>query len=278
MYQLYLEKYEPQARAVGAKPQVKEWLYRKIFNEEFNLSFGYPRSDTCETCDLLHIAIQASKSDSEREQHQDELANHQEKASQGYRLLRLDTEATKATGDHMLLTFDLMQNLPVPTLTHGSMFYSRQLWVYNFGIHNTTTGAVSMCMWNETVAGRGADEICSCLKQHLETLATTLNQDTHLVSESCSGQNKKFLMVYFCNQQALERFEQIDHKFLVRDHTSPMTMILHTLKSSAEPRVYVPSDWETVVRDARVVAPFNVKRMESSEFLDFSGVSQQYTH
>ena len=145
MYQLYLEKYEPQARAVGAKPVVKEWLYRKIY-EEFNLSFGYPRSDTCETCDLLHIAIQASKSEIEKEQHQDDLANHQEKASQGYRLLRLDTEAIKATGDHALLAFDLMQNLPVPTLTHESMFYSRQLWVYNFGIHNTTTSAISMCM------------------------------------------------------------------------------------------------------------------------------------
>ena len=36
MHQLYLQEHEP----------VKEWLYRKMFNEEFNLSFGYPRSDT----------------------------------------------------------------------------------------------------------------------------------------------------------------------------------------------------------------------------------------
>ena len=59
--------------------------------------------------------------------------------------------------DKNILTFDLMQNLPVPTLTHGSMFYSRQLWVYNFGIHNATTGRATMCMWNESVASRGAD-------------------------------------------------------------------------------------------------------------------------
>ena len=68
MYLLYLEKHEPQVKDSGDKPQVKEWLYRKIFNEEFNLSFGYPRSDTCETCDLLHVTIQASKSDTEREE------------------------------------------------------------------------------------------------------------------------------------------------------------------------------------------------------------------
>lgn len=37
---LYLEKYKPQVKETGAKPEVKEWLYRKIFNKEFNLSFG----------------------------------------------------------------------------------------------------------------------------------------------------------------------------------------------------------------------------------------------
>ena len=84
MYLLYLEKHEPQVKDSGDKPQVKEWLYRKIFNEEYNLSFGYPRSDTCETCDLLHVAIQASKYDTEREEATSELAEHQEKASQGY--------------------------------------------------------------------------------------------------------------------------------------------------------------------------------------------------
>ena len=41
MYLLYLEKHEPQVKDSGDKPQVKEWLYRKIFNEEYNLSFGY---------------------------------------------------------------------------------------------------------------------------------------------------------------------------------------------------------------------------------------------
>ena len=35
MYRLYLEKYEPKLDE-SEKPQVKEWLYRKIFNEEFN--------------------------------------------------------------------------------------------------------------------------------------------------------------------------------------------------------------------------------------------------
>ena len=34
MYRLYLEKYEPEL-VKGQTPRAKEWLYRKIFNEEF---------------------------------------------------------------------------------------------------------------------------------------------------------------------------------------------------------------------------------------------------
>ena len=278
MYLMYLEKYESQASSSGAKPQVKEWLYRKIFNEEYNLSFGYPRSDTCETCDLLNVAIQASKSENESMEVQAELAVHQEKASQGYSALRSDTEATKSSNDSTLFTFDLMQNLPVPTLTHGSMFYSRQLWVYNFGIHNSSTGVATMCLWNEAIASRGADEICSCLKHYLEGLPAEVKKLT-CYSDSCFGQNKNFQMVCFWNQLLLEKFQQIDHKFLVRGHTHlPNDRdFAHIEKRKESARVYVPADWEAVVRDARPRTPFDVKPMESSHFLDFSELTKQYT-
>lgn len=278
MYLMYLEKYESQASSSGAKPQVKEWLYRKIFNEEYNLSFGYPRSDTCETCDLLHVAIQASKSENESMEVQAELAAHQEKASQGYSTLRSDTEATKSSTDSTLFTFDLMQNLPVPTLTHGCMFYSCQLWVYNFGIHNSSTGVATMCLWNEAIASRGADEICSCLKHYLEGLPAEVKKLT-CYSDSCFGQNKNFQMVCFWNQLLLEKFQQIDHKFLVRGHTYlPNDRdFAHIEKRKESARVYVPADWEAVVRDARPRTPFDVKPMQSSHFLDFSELTKQYT-
>ena len=275
MYRLYLEKHEPEA---GTNPQAKEWLYRKIFNEEFNLSFGYPRSDTCETCDLLNVTIKATISEEDREEIQKELADHQEKASQGYQLLRDDTKASKSTENHVLLTFDLMQNLPVPTLTHGAMFYSRQLWVYNFGIHNATTSTASMYMWNEAIAGRGADEICSCLKQYLETLSPQTNRLT-CYSDSCFGQNKNFQMVCFWNEQVSTRFEQIDHKFLVRGHTYlPNDRdFAHIEKCKDGARVCVPADWEEIVQKACPKKPFDVVAMETSKFVDFTEQTKQYT-
>ena len=35
----------------------------------------------------------------------------------------------------LYFTFDLQPNLPVPMLTHGTMFYMSQLWAYNFSIY-----------------------------------------------------------------------------------------------------------------------------------------------
>ena len=275
MYLLYLEKYEPQVNESGVKPEVKEWLYRKIFNEEFNLSFGYPRSDTCETCDLFNVAIRASTVEEEREEKKKNLLFIKKKQVKAINCYVLMLSLLK----HALVTFDLMQNLPVPTLTHGSMFYSRQLWVYNFGVHNATSGAANMYMWNEATAGRGADEVCSCIKSYLCTLASDIKKLTFF-SDSCFGQNKNFQMVCFWNTQVLNRFQQIDHKFLVRGHTYlPNDRdFAHIEKRKDGARVYVPSDWEKIVREARPKHPFDVIPMTSPDFLDFSQVTKQFTH
>ena len=41
---------------------VSNETYRKIFNNDFNISFGYPRTDTCSKCDKIKISIEkASK-------------------------------------------------------------------------------------------------------------------------------------------------------------------------------------------------------------------------
>ena len=121
MYRLFLEKYEPEVNEEdGEKPHVKEWLYRKIFNEEYNFGFGYPRSDTCEKCDMLKVASDNAKTEEERSEIQAELASHHEKAAQGYGSLRSDSH--KSDPSKAVITFDLQQNLPVPTLTHGPCF------------------------------------------------------------------------------------------------------------------------------------------------------------
>jgi hypothetical protein len=67
---------------------------------------------------------------------------------------------------------DLQQVMFVPTSMHSEMFYRSQLSCYNFAIHVADTQQSYMCMWDETTAGRGGNEVASCLLKVLNTRFT----------------------------------------------------------------------------------------------------------
>ena len=76
------------------KPLVSEHLYHDIFVSEFNIHFGYPRSDTCDTCDSLKLQIeQAAESEKAalQKKHEDHLAF----AKCGYETLGYDQNLSK---------------------------------------------------------------------------------------------------------------------------------------------------------------------------------------
>ena len=144
-------------------------------------------------------------------------------------------------------------------LTLVSMLYSRQLWVYNFSIYNSSTGVAKMYLWKKAVNSRGADEICSCLKHYLQRLPPV-----------CFWNHLHVL---------LEQSDQIDHKFSVRGHTYLPNYrdFVHIEKRKQNARVYVLADWEAVVRDAHPRTTFDVQPNHCSHFLDYCELTKQYT-
>ena len=95
---------------------------------------------------MLKVAGDNASTEEARSEIQAELANHHKKAAQGYSSLLSDSQKSKTYPRTAVITFDLQQNLLVPTLTHGPMFYLQQLWVYNFGIHDCSNNTAVMCM------------------------------------------------------------------------------------------------------------------------------------
>ena len=63
-----------------------------------------------------------------------------------------------------MITYDFTQNLETPNLQHD-MFYKRQSWTYNFGIHECVSKQGYMFMWDETTARRGSVEVANCIYQ-----------------------------------------------------------------------------------------------------------------
>ena len=136
-------------------PRVNEYVYRRTFNTKFNLGFGLPLTDTCATCDKVNLQL---SSGTENQEAAEEPRLHQEKAEQGYQSTsrqgskagqakRVLGEAPHRTKDALdIISFDFQQNLPTPTLHHNDVFYARQLWTYNFGIHDCVSGHIYMYM------------------------------------------------------------------------------------------------------------------------------------
>lgn len=214
MYSLYKEYCNE-----NDKPIVKLSYYRNIFNTEFNLRFHKPHSDTCSKCDNLNNIIKNSHNDTSVHTAKVALELHQRKAQKASEMKKLDVENNKESADTVVICFDLQQTLPTPLLTTSKVFYMRQLWTYNFGIHNLVTGEAHMYTWDETVSGRGSQEIGSCLMHFFKSLPSSVTKII-AYSDSCGGQNKnKNICKLFMFLVKATNLEEIQHKFLEPGHT-----------------------------------------------------------
>ena len=79
------------------KPFVTEHLYHDIFVSEFNIHFGYPRTDTCSTCDRLSVTIDVTPPGEERTLLEKELSKHQQLSQNGYDSLRYDRQLSRSS-------------------------------------------------------------------------------------------------------------------------------------------------------------------------------------
>lgn len=88
-------------------------------------------------CDWLELQLQvASDVKSSVSQPKD----HLRKAETFYSNLRMDTTLAKENAHIATLTFE---NLPLPSIPVGEVFYMHQLWMYVFGIHSYGTNLCS---------------------------------------------------------------------------------------------------------------------------------------
>uniref|UniRef100_A0A6P7GQ38 Uncharacterized protein LOC114345401 n=1 Tax=Diabrotica virgifera virgifera TaxID=50390 RepID=A0A6P7GQ38_DIAVI len=152
MYNLYLEHCKVQEPKI--KPE-ESYIFRKVFNEDFNLHFHPPQKDTCKTCNTLKNKIEYCVNEDEKNKLTEDLNDHHVLAEKARLTLNTDQYYSKSDDfNTIVICFDLMKTLPTPDLDVNIVYYKRQLWTYLLGIHNLTTEEVFMYLWHEGLASR----------------------------------------------------------------------------------------------------------------------------
>ena len=268
MYRLYVDE-----TAMTGEKTVQEHMYRKIFNENFNLSFFKPKKDQCDTCFAY-----GNSSDSTRRERENEFYAHIERKEKA-RQMKNDMKC-KAVQDTTITAacFDLQQVLPSP---HGQIsvyYYKRKLSTYNFTCYNLGTGAADCFMWNESYAGRGANEINSCLFQYLKLYSEKKFVCTF--SDNCAAQNKsKNTVVTFLKALTETKIEAIEHYYLEKGHTQNENDSVHSTieRAARNIPVYTPDQWCSVVRAAKKNGtPYVVHEMVPGSFSNFKCLADSF--
>lgn len=187
-----------------------------------------------------------------------------------------EAKAAAAGSTHRVaICFDLQKTLPTPLLTNSKVFYLRQLWTYNFGIHNLASGQAQMFMWHEGEASRGAQEILSCLLKFISALPPTVKH-IDAFSDNAGGQNKNKHIIKFWNYIVLyTQIETVDHKFLVSGHSfmecdQDFGLIEKTKRKTSF--VFVPNEWMDIV--AKSSKKFFVNKMDPNDFKSIAPLNE----
>lgn len=278
MYKMYFDegkKNNTHEKSVGS-----EWLYRKIFNEEFNISFHPPTNDTCDTCDTFKVSIHDERNSTAKDTLQQQHQDHLKEANVRYTLKSADKErARSATGEHVVM-FDMEKCLPTPSLKNTQAFYLRKLWVLNETIYDSTTETAHCMMWDESVGARGGNEVASCIVKWAQNSLPSEVKKITFWSDNCTGQNRN-IMIVFCYLWLISKIdglEVIDHKFMLKGHTHLEVDAVHSViekkkKQLKDFEICVPRDWEQFIKTVKMKKKHcNVQHLSLDDFLDFNSL------
>jgi len=202
--------------------------FYSIFNSDTckHVRIRNPRSDMCDTCDLLRSIL-----NSIAHKHQEgrkvvdlpsaQLANHLSLARAAREDYKNDQKlARKGIISHF--SFDYSQNLVLPQKTDqpGSFYFYSLRNIYLFGLTDESCNRQINYLMDEGECAKGSNEVVSMVWHFLNTLSP--DKKAHIVfnADNCVGQNKNNTMVKFFLWQCLMGYSKtVQVKFMVKGHT-----------------------------------------------------------
>lgn len=278
LHEMYLEKYP--------HLPVSRESYREIFNQYYNISFGYPRTDTCSACDKFkaELSILKKKLETMPVDKKAAIENtikrittenevHKLRAVTFYTRKREARKHSKKSEISESICMDFQKNLPLPNISTNDVYYKRQLFFYTFNIHQLSNSHSLFYAYTEVDAKKGANEVISFLNHYFTNEMNKNVKEVDVFCDSCSGQNKNYAVMLYLHYvvHVLKRLDNIHQiTFPMRGQSyleCDKNMGLIKSKSVVE----VPNEWITVFENARKTpSPFKVVPVDQEIVRDWS--------
>ncbi|XP_063225537.1 uncharacterized protein LOC134532706 [Bacillus rossius redtenbacheri] len=275
MYHLYTDK----CKNEGKMP-ASQITYRRIFGNEYNMSFYKPKKDRCSLCAKYDNATHEEKL-----RLQEQYCAHQKRKEECNTAKSIDKERATTDPSFVSATFDLQSVLQIPSSDVSLLYYSRKLCAYNFTVYecSTNTNSAYCFAWTEINGKRGSTEIGTCLFDYLTGLPEQVTE-VSLFSDTCGGQNRnKHVAALLLYDVQTTHLQEIEHKFLESGHTYMEVDSMHSAIEKAKKYVpvYSMQDWLVIFRIARSKRlrnkrnePYIVKELKYSDFYNIQQLTQ----
>ncbi|KAG3017746.1 hypothetical protein PC120_g10854 [Phytophthora cactorum] len=137
--------------------------------------------------------------------------------------LEYQQDLQSASEDHVVIVVDFSQNLTLPgvTSTPSQWYFLSLVNVSGFGIYYANTGIQYNYVYDESVAGKGTDEVNSMLYHFVHQIVIPNgHRKLTIYADNCGGQNKnKFVIKMLLALAQTGKLETVDLKCFVKGHT-----------------------------------------------------------
>lgn len=274
MYELYITE---------DNPKVSFQFYKNIFYRHFNLRRKPPIKDTCNKCDMYSSQIKNVNDENQQLILKKEHGMHLEMAQLARNQLNKDLKEASKNPLIETLCYDMEKVLGLPKLPTNIVYYKRQLSIFNEGIHSGSTNTPYCFLWKEGVAGRGAQEVGSCLKKFIEVHLKKRVEELILWSDSCGGQNRNIKIVLMLKTVLMQhptlkriyfKYLESGHSFLPND--TDFGQIERALKNQV--RIYTLKDFMSVIGNCKKHNKFVLNLMEPGDFYSIEDIEKQISN
>ncbi|KAG3061705.1 hypothetical protein PC121_g12858 [Phytophthora cactorum] len=137
--------------------------------------------------------------------------------------LEYQQDLQSASEDHAVIVVDFSQNLTLPgvTSTPSQWYFLSLVNVSVFGIYYANTGIQYNYVYDESVTGKGTDEVNSMLYHFVHQIVIPNgHRKLTIYADNCGGQNKnKFVIKMLLALAQTGKLETVDLKCFVKGHT-----------------------------------------------------------